>query len=286
MKSILLMGQSNMAGRGFVDEVPLICHERIQMLRSGIWQMMQEPIHYESPVAGIGPAGSFAALWCEANLHETLGCIPCAVGGSSAERWRPGDVLFQNAVFQAKIAMKSSELIAVLWHQGEADSFCGLYTVYEQRLREIIFALRKELNLPHLPILLGGLGDFLGKNALGKQCTEYQNINQILQALSSRLHNVYFVSAKGLTANTDGLHFDAVSQRRFGVRYYNAFAKSCHVLTPIDDEFVRITQTLKREHTKKEKEYLLWRDLAVGNIKYEEYAVRIQKFQNENTDTH
>lgn len=40
MKSVLMIGQSNMAGRGFLNEVPMICNERIQMLRNGRWQMM------------------------------------------------------------------------------------------------------------------------------------------------------------------------------------------------------------------------------------------------------
>ena len=40
MKSVLMIGQSHMAGRGFLNEVPMICNERIQMLRNGRWQMM------------------------------------------------------------------------------------------------------------------------------------------------------------------------------------------------------------------------------------------------------
>lgn len=42
--SFLLIGQSNMAGRGFLDEVPPIHDERIKMLRNGRWQVMAEPI--------------------------------------------------------------------------------------------------------------------------------------------------------------------------------------------------------------------------------------------------
>lgn len=42
MKSILMIGQSNMAGRGFINEVPMICNERILMLRNAGWQMMAE----------------------------------------------------------------------------------------------------------------------------------------------------------------------------------------------------------------------------------------------------
>lgn len=52
MKSFLLIGQSNMAGRGFKHEVPPIYNERIMMLRKGRWKMMTEPIHFDRPVAG------------------------------------------------------------------------------------------------------------------------------------------------------------------------------------------------------------------------------------------
>ncbi|MEQ3613791.1 hypothetical protein [Mediterraneibacter gnavus] len=34
MQSILMIGQSNMVGRGFINEVLMICSERIQMLRN------------------------------------------------------------------------------------------------------------------------------------------------------------------------------------------------------------------------------------------------------------
>ncbi len=52
IKSFLMLGQSNMAGRGFISEVTPIYNERIQMLRNGRWQMMTEPINYDRPVSG------------------------------------------------------------------------------------------------------------------------------------------------------------------------------------------------------------------------------------------
>jgi hypothetical protein len=87
MKSVLMIGQSNMAGRGFLNEVPMICNERIQMLRNGRWQMMAEPINYDRPVAGVGPAGSFAAMWCLEHKEDMIGLIPCAESGSSLDGW-------------------------------------------------------------------------------------------------------------------------------------------------------------------------------------------------------
>jgi len=44
--SFLLIGQSNMAGRGIIGEVPAIDHRGLMfMLRNGRWQPMTEPIN-------------------------------------------------------------------------------------------------------------------------------------------------------------------------------------------------------------------------------------------------
>lgn len=72
MKSVLMIGQSNMAGRGFLHEVPTICNERIQMLRNGRWQMMTEPINYDRPVSGVGLAGfKHAATQAKFAMQDT-----------------------------------------------------------------------------------------------------------------------------------------------------------------------------------------------------------------------
>ena len=50
VKSFLIIGQSNMAGRGHLHEVKPIINERIVMLRNGRWQMMAEPINCDRSV--------------------------------------------------------------------------------------------------------------------------------------------------------------------------------------------------------------------------------------------
>lgn len=159
MKSVLMIGQSNMAGRGFINEVPMICNERIQMLRNGKWQMMTEPINYDRPISGVSLAGSFAAMWCMENKEEQIGLIPCAEGGSSIDDWSIEKILFKNAIVQAKFAMQNSNLIAILWHQGENDSYNGNYKTYYEKLHTIFEALKNELNLDDVPFIIGGLGE-------------------------------------------------------------------------------------------------------------------------------
>ena len=276
MKSILMIGQSNMAGRGFINEVPMICNERILMLRNAGWQMMAEPINYDRPNAGIGLAGSFAAMWCMEHEGEQIGLIPCAEGGSSRDDWAVDKNLFKNAVIQAGFAMQDSELIGILWHQGESDSYGGGYQTYYKKLQVIIESLRKELNAFEVPLIIGGLGDFLGKNGFGLNCTEYELVNEQLLRFAREQENSCFVTAEGLTPNPDGIHMDAVSQRRFGVRYYEAFVKREHVLKPIENEMELLERCISGPHTKREKMYLAMAEFAAGKMTDEEFGERMR----------
>ena len=276
MKYILMIGQSNMAGRGFINEVPMICNERILMLRNAGWQMMAEPINYDRPNAGIGLAGSFAAMWCMEHEGEQIGLIPCAEGGSSLDDWAVDKNLFKNAVIQAGFAMQDSELIGILWHQGESDSYGGGYQTYYKKLQVIIESLRKELNAFEVPLIIGGLGDFLGKNGFGLNCTEYELVNEQLLKFAREQENSCFVTAEGLTPNPDGIHMDAVSQRRFGVRYYEAFVKREHVLKPIENEMELLERCISGPHTKREKMYLAMAEFAAGKMTDEEFGERMR----------
>jgi len=283
IKSFLMLGQSNMAGRGFIHEVPPIYNERIQMLRNGRWQMMTEPINYDRPVSGISLAGSFADAWCRQNQEDMIGFIPCAEGGSTLDEWSVDQPLFRHAITEAKFAMENSELTGILWHQGESDSMNGQYKVYYKKLLTIIEALRKELNASDIPLIIGGLGDFLGKEGFGKNCTEYTFINQELQKFAFEQDNCYFVTAAGLTANPDSIHIDAISQRKFGLRYFEAFSKKQHVLQPLmhENELINLIHT--RKHSKAEMIYMKIMELSLGTISYEEFESQLMQIHTGDT---
>lgn len=280
IKSFLMIGQSNMAGRGFIHEVTPIYNERIQMLRNGRWQMMAEPINFDRPVSGISLAASFADAWSRQSQEDIIGLIPCAEGGSTLNEWGVDEALFKHAIAEAKFAMQNSELTGILWHQGESDSLGGNYKVYYEKLLVIVNAIRKELNAPDIPLIIGGLGDFLGKVGFGKGCTEYNFINEELKKFAFEQDNCYFVTASGLTSNPDGIHIDAISQRKFGLRYFEAFNNKQHVLKPLSNENELIDLSYTREHTKTEKIYKQSMDLALGKISYEEFESQIMQITN------
>ena len=274
-----MIGQSNMAGRGYLTDVKQIYDEKIKMLVNGRWQTMTEPINFDRPTSGIGLAASFAGAWRLKNDQEEIGLIPCADGGTSLDDWAVGTPLFENAVFQAKLAQRTSKLAGILWHQGENDSFGGLSSLYYDKLSVIVEAFRLELDVQDIPFITGGLGDFLSGGRYGKYFTEYNQVNDALQQFAETKPNCYFVTANGLTANQDGLHFDARSQRRFGIRYFEAFDEKRNILAALsaEDELIDILQN--RPLTNKEQSALLEIDFGSGKISLADLEEKLSLLQ-------
>ncbi len=136
-------------------------------------------------------------------------------------------------------------------------------------------ALRKELNAPEVPFIIGGLGDFLGKSGFGLNCIEYELVNHELQRFASEQKNSYFVTAEELTSNPDGIHMNANSQRKFGIRYYEAFSKRNNVFTPVKNEIELLDICINRPHTKGEKMYLEMMEFALGKMTYEKFVEKL-----------
>lgn len=276
--SFLMIGQSNMAGRGFLKDVPSIHDEKIKMLRNGRWQMMAEPINFDRSTSGISLAATFASSWrLFHNQEDDIALIPCADGGTSLEDWSVEGPLFQNAVSQAKAAQKISNLSGILWHQGESDSYGQKHQLYKEKLSLIIETLRKELNAPDIPLIIGGLGDFLRDGIYGQYFNEYNEVNAALIQFAEDHDHTYFVSAEGLTANPDNIHFDAISQRKFGIRYFRAFEQKNHILGRLPDEDQIIEMINNRPLTKNEMHELLQFQLAMGAIEVEEFQSQLAK---------
>ena len=224
-----------MAGRGFKDEVEPIVNDKIFVLRNGRWWKMYVPVNPDRVTAGINLAESFADLYSK-ECSESVGIIPCADGGTCIDQWAEGDVLFDHACYMAELAGRSSEIVAVLWHQGESDCSPERVVHYEEKLDKIIDAFRKRLGLFDVPFIVGGLGDFLKDNTRSENFGRYYGeINSALCRLAEKKKNVGYVSASGLGANPDNLHFSAKALREFGVRYYNEFLRLGGSAKPVAD---------------------------------------------------
>ena len=224
--SFLLIGQSNAAGRGFMHEAGQLDNlgGRIKTLRNGLWFNMFRPINPDRPFSGVSFAETFAKEYALANPGVQVGIIPCADGGTSIWQWQPGELLFDNALNCAKLAMRTSTLKGILWHQGETDCESDRYLGYTEKFDNVMSTLRRELGIPDLPIVIGGLGDFLANYTHSPALMQnYSKLNVTLENLGNEYKNCAFASAKGLTSNPDNLHFSAASQKELGLRYYEAF---------------------------------------------------------------
>ena len=117
--SVILMGQSNMSGRGNFGEVEPIFDERIQVLRCGKWRTMRGPVNPEDHKCEVSLAESFAASYAADHPEDMVGLVPCSFCGSSLDQWAPGELLYDHAVAMTKLAQRTSTVVAILWHQGE-----------------------------------------------------------------------------------------------------------------------------------------------------------------------
>ncbi|MGA0555607.1 sialate O-acetylesterase [Larkinella sp. VNQ87] len=227
LRLFLLIGQSNMAGRGTPDAESEQVHPRIWMLtKAETWVPARDPMHFDKPaVIGVGPGLAFAKRLADAYPEENFGLVPCAVGGSGIDVWQPGAYYeptnsypYDDALRRAKKALENGRLAGFLWHQGESDSNPAKTTVYGDKLVALVQRFRTDLNAPDVPFVVGTLGDFVvSRNP------DAGVINETLQKTVKTIPNAYCVLAEGLVHKGDSTHFDTPSARTLGQRYADVF---------------------------------------------------------------
>jgi hypothetical protein len=228
----LLMGQSNMAGRGEISQEDETADPRVLCFTLGNrWEAAVEPITRDRKSGlGVGPGLSFGKQMAANNKEVKIGLVPCAVGGTPLRRWVRGGDLYSNAVYRAHLAMKDGTLKGVLWHQGESDSGAKTNAAsYGDRLAQMIKDLRTDLQSPDLPVVVGQLGEFLYDR--GPDKSPYARVvNDALARLPEKVPHTACVFSKGLSHKGDVLHFDGTSQREFGKRYAREMLKLSNAL--------------------------------------------------------
>lgn len=223
----LLIGQSNMAGRGKIEEQDKEPHPRVlKLTKENAWALGVDPLHFDKPqVAGVGLGTTFGRVMAEANPEATIGLIPCAVGGTPLARWEKDGDLYRQAVVRAKAGMQDGTLKGILWHQGENDAGSEeTAKTYGERLAKMIGDVREELGVKDAPFVAGRLGEFLRREKDGKP-SYWPLVNEQLDTLPKRVPHTAVVSATELKHKGDEVHFDSASLRELGKRYAEAMHK-------------------------------------------------------------
>jgi hypothetical protein len=224
----LLMGQSNMAGRDLKEMETQQENPRILSLNpEGQWVVAKDPLHAKvgSPQPGIGPGLSFATemLKEETDPKVTIGLIPCAVGGTPLKRWTKGKGgdLYEQAVNRAKTASKDGVIVGMIWHQGESDSDKQANAdSYGTRLAGMIADLRKDLDQPELPVVVGQLGEFLALTP--EKFPHAATVQAAIKKIPDTVPHTGYADSAGLGHKGDKLHFNAEASKELGIRFAKA----------------------------------------------------------------
>ncbi len=226
----LLMGQSNMKGRGVMPEEPKRDPRIVMMhLKDDQWYLARHPLHLTGDAktfqghdnAGVGPGLAFAEAMAAANPKAAIGLVPCAVGGSSIKLWQKGAKLYEEALSRAKLALKTTALVkarirGVIWLQGEANANPEELPLHAERLRAMIEALRADLVLPELPFIACTIGEMKPEPLLAN--LKAMNENQL--ALPKNVPHTACVDARDLKTHIgDAVHFDTAAQNEIGKRF-------------------------------------------------------------------
>lgn len=223
----LLIGQSNMAGRGeLLSSDTTAAIDGVCILDSA-----GNPVEAVAPLnrfstirkdiglQGYGPGNEFSRIM-HARTGRPVLLVVNAKGGSSLSQWMPGDRhgFSAEAVRRTRQAMRHGRLRGILWHQGETD-VQKQTADYVGRFDTMINALRDSLGAAGVPVVVGQLGRW--KWAPEPDIKAFND--SVISAICNRVDNCSFVSSYGLGRryrdNEGDPHFGRDAQRELGRRY-------------------------------------------------------------------
>ena len=215
----LLIGQSNMAGRGeMLDEDRAPVSGVFLLDGEGACVPASAPLNRYSTIRkGMSMQGYGLGMSFGEEVHAKSGrpvlLVVNARGGSAIDSWAEGTHYFDEAVSRCRQAMEYGELKAILWHQGESDGKSqAMADAYPAKFTALVDALRK--NLGNVPVIMGEvLYDYSGA----------EFINPVLNAVADSVPDCVIVSAEGCAGKADRLHFNRAGAKLLGERYAEAF---------------------------------------------------------------
>ena len=216
----LIMGQSNMAGRGAVGEEDRTPHPRVDAhcgWRLGAGGRAHHPRSQGRARRRSRPRVRKGHGRARPRCHDRLD--PLAVGGTPLARWQKGADLYANDVRRAKLAAEVGTLKGVIWHQGENEAADEARAeTYGDRLAGMVRDLRIELGTPELPFVAGQLGEFFYARS-GQIAVRADRQRAPSRPCPGRLADTACVPSAGLGHKGDELHFDAAAERELGRRF-------------------------------------------------------------------
>ncbi len=228
----LLIGQSNMAGRGDIDALDQQELDNAYLFTGTDWEKASVPLNRYSTVRKdlnyqkMNPGYTFARKVSE-ETGKKIGLVVNARGGTSIDQWAKGYEgskdydLYEEAVAQLTKAKKCGVFKGILWHQGEADK--NKSSSYMRKLKALVADLREDL----------GENTFFVAGEIGKWRSSSTNINKVIGSIENNIGQATYVKSDGLAPINGDLtdpHFDGYSQRVLGLSYADAILKNIYNL--------------------------------------------------------
>lgn len=221
---VLLIGQSNMAGRGVIDQTLDHGGESIYQFgaKDRSLRLATEPLdHNESQNPLIGPGLPFARAYATANPARKVVLVPAARGGTSITAWLSAGGLLDQALAQYDEAVAAipgaSRPVAALWLQGETDGDALMSgATYRTHLDTLID--RTQSHLGGAQFIIGQMvPEYLSKGTRAQVDAEHQSA-------AVRRAGVKFTPSPPGASLGDGNHFNAAGLRQIGAGMFSSFA--------------------------------------------------------------
>ncbi len=282
----LIIGQSNTAGRGEIEDQDTVTLSNVYLLDSlGQWVDAKNPLNVHSnirkdiSVQGLGYGYTFAKLVQEATSRD-IGMVVNARGSSSINSWVKGasDNYFNLAYqrLEHAVNMPGVELKGILWHQGESDK--SSTSTYLGKLEAFIADLRDTLNMPNLPFVAG---------QISQDHVENQNFNNMITGLPPQVSNTDYVESAGLETVSDNTHFNSRGQRMLGVRYAAKILEMIYGYQSYQDTILIAEDTYVRDGSSESTSYGSATIIRVKEINSTGYTRRgYMKFDLSNISGH
>jgi len=238
----LFIGQSNMAGRGYMlpEDSTVIAHAFIlddsdEIVPASAPLNRYSTIRKNASMQRLNPAYAFSKAVAGVSGNDML-MVVNARGGSGLDEWLKGaprdtfsvrgadepewvgnvmPSFYDEAVRRTRIAMQHGRLKAILWHQGCSDSGPRAVATYMERLESFVSDLREDLGVgEEVPFIAGEIPYCFSGSKL---------FNPMIRTIGEHIPNSAWVSAEGCPGNSDSLHFSREGQLLLGRRYADTY---------------------------------------------------------------
>lgn len=229
----VMAGQSNMSGRGKLEEMPHLPDVgRVRLFRnSGQWGPAVEPADAEDDCVyaclkddevGASPMVAFGDRMAHLRPDKVIGIVPCTIGGWWIDKWARNlatTELYGAMIARAQAALQGGGVLkGFVWYQGESDATDATrLAAWPGKFTQLISDVRSDLGV-NLPAVM----TVIGPNPNDSRFPYWSQMvsNQFAMTLPAHCSRV---SANDLAAKPDDPpHLTTISQVALGQRMAEA----------------------------------------------------------------